>query len=64
MRCSVPFEVPEDALAGAHLLVPADVHVDALDDVADIDLGITAERAAELAAATGQVEVPEARVVG
>ncbi len=57
LRCSVPFEVPVDAIAGAHLLVPAENGVDVMDDVADIDLGLTPDRAAELGASEGRVEL-------
>lgn len=57
LACSVPFEVPVDAIAGAHLLVPAENGVDVMDDVADIDLGLTPDRAAELGASEGRVEL-------
>lgn len=64
VRCWVPFEVPADALPGARLLVPAGVDVAMMDDVADIDLGISPERATELVAAAGRVTLPEARPAG
>ena len=40
VRCTVPFEVPPDAVPGAHLLIPAAADVEATDDLADVDLGI------------------------
>lgn len=52
LNCAIPFEVPKDALAGAHLLVPAAGLVDAADSLADIDLGIDAAEATTLGAAT------------
>lgn len=64
LRCTVPFEVPADALAGAHLLVPAGIEVGLSDDLADIDLGITAADAATLAASTARIDLPEPQVGG
>lgn len=54
--CTYVFEVDPTALAGARLLVPAS-RLDVPDDVADVDLGLTAERAAELAANTAPIDV-------
>lgn len=56
LTCSVPFEVPADALAGAHFWFPSS-SVGAMDDVADIDLGIDPGLAAELAASTDRVDL-------
>lgn len=50
------FEVDPAALEGAHLLWPAS-KVDANDDVADIDLGITAEMATSFATNATSVEM-------
>lgn len=56
LTCSIPFEVPPDALEGAHFWFPSST-VGAMDDVADIDLGIDAARAAELASSTERVHL-------
>lgn len=61
--CSIPFEVPPDAIEGAHVLIPAS-YVTAMDDVAVIDLGISGEEATDLAASTERQQVPEAVPVG
>lgn len=63
VRCQLPFEVAADAAAGARLLVPAGSTTDAADDIADIDLGITPERAAELAASTTVIRLKQPTVV-
>lgn len=55
ITCSVPFEVPADAVAGSRLLVPAEADVDLMDDVASIDLGLTPDRAEVLASDTTRV---------
>lgn len=58
LACRLPLEVPPDALAGAVLKVPAGGTTE-MDDVAVIDLGITPEQAAELAAASGRIVLPD-----
>ena len=65
IRCTIPFEVPADALAGAHLLVPAALlGQGAGDDLADVDLGISTTRAAQLTAITEPKTVTGVTVVG
>jgi len=57
---SVVVEVPQDAVAGAHLRVALDGLDQRRDDMADIDLGLTAAQAAEWARSTTEVTVPDA----
>ena len=65
IRCTIPFELPGDALEGAHLLVPAALlGAGAGDDLADVDLGISADRAAELRTITEPKPVTAVTVVG
>lgn len=64
IACRIPFEVSADALPGAALLVPAQGDTDAMDDVAVIDLAITAEDADRLAAASGRLTVADPSPVG
>lgn len=59
LACKVSLEVPPDALAGAILEVPAGGDTTLMDDVAVVDLGITAARAAELGAALGRIVLPD-----
>lgn len=47
-RCQLHFELPPEALEGAHVLVPAYATLSGGDDVADIDLGIDAASASTL----------------
>ena len=61
LACQLPFEVAADALEGARLQIPAQNAGAEADDVADIDLGITAERAARFAATDAQVKLAEAK---
>lgn len=63
LTCSVPFEVPPDALEGAHFWFPSS-YVGAMDDVADIDLDIDAARAADLAASTDRVDMSDPAPAG
>lgn len=58
--CSIAFEMDPTAVAGASLHVPAAGSIDDADDVAVIDLGLDAERAATLTSATGRVALAEA----
>lgn len=58
--CSIAFEMDPAAVAGASLHVPAAGSIDDADDVAVIDLGLDAERAATLTSATGRVALAEA----
>lgn len=55
---TVAVELPPDALEGAVVRVAADGLDDRRDDVAEVDLGIDADRAAELADSRFTVEVP------
>lgn len=65
IRCALPFELPRDAVAGAVLVVPAELLGGGEgDDVAEIDLRITAETAAELTAVTEVLSVDAVTVVG
>lgn len=63
VTCQLAFELPSDALEGAHLWIPAGASVNTSDDVADVDLGIDAERAAELAATDQHLELIETTAV-
>jgi hypothetical protein len=51
-------EVPKDAVEGARLRVALDPLDQRRDDMADIDLGLTAAEAEEWAARKDRVEVP------
>lgn len=63
VSCQIAIEVAPDALEGAHLLIPADGFVHASDDLAVIDLGIDAAKAADLAATDTQVKLLETTAV-
>ena len=55
--CQFAYEMPVEALEGAVLLVPASATLSGPDDVAEFDLGIDAERAAELAEPAQRIEL-------
>lgn len=61
LACQLPFEVAADALEGARLHIPAGAGDADADDVADIDLGITAERAAQFRSTDAQVKLADAK---
>ncbi|MFT3888446.1 MAG: hypothetical protein QM713_09840 [Arachnia sp.] len=63
VACQFPFEVPTDALEGIRLLVPTGGSTRASDDVAEVDLGIDADRAAQLSATDEQVALETSTVV-
>jgi hypothetical protein len=56
----IPFEVPEDALQGATLVVSRNALDDRRDDVARIDLGIGPDDVARLWSTQETIEVPQA----
>jgi len=56
---SVLVELPKDAVEGAHLRVALNSLDTRRDDMADIDLGLTAADAQQWAARTDRVQVPE-----
>jgi hypothetical protein len=56
---TVLVEVPKDAVEGAHLRIALDPLDQRRDDMADIDLGLTAADAAAWAARTDRLEVRE-----
>lgn len=56
-HASVAVEIPADAAAGAHLLLALDPNDQRRDDLADIDLGITAAQVARWAAASSPIEL-------
>jgi hypothetical protein len=56
----IPFEVPEDALRGATLVLSRTAGDDRRDDVARIDLGIGSDDVARLWATQDTIEVPQA----
>lgn len=62
VACQLPIEVPADALEGLVLTIPAENGQWENDEVTEIDLGITAERAAELRASEAQVTLQEPTV--
>lgn len=64
VACQIAIEITEDALEGAHLLIPADGSINASDDVADFDLGIDADRAAALAQVAERITLKESEVSG
>lgn len=55
VSCTLAIEMAADALTDATLLIPAGDSVTASDDVAVINLGIDADRAAALAAPTARI---------
>jgi hypothetical protein len=57
---NVVVEVPQDAVAGAHLRIALDGLDQRRDDMADIDLGLTAAQAAGWADGATGVSVPDA----
>lgn len=63
VECQIAIEVTEDALAGAHLLIPAGGSITASDDVADFDLGIDADRAEALSSPEERIALTESTVV-
>lgn len=56
---SVVIEVPQDAVNGAHLRIALDGLDQRRDDMADIDLGLTAANAAEWARSTTEIPIPD-----
>lgn len=60
--CQFVFELPTDGLAGARLEIWAE-NPDEPDDVADIDLAISAEQAEVLAGETGRIVLAEPQAV-
>lgn len=62
--CQIAIEITEDALEGARLLIPAGGSIRASDDVADFDLGIDADRAAQLAQPSDRITLKESGVSG
>lgn len=63
VTCDLPFEVPVDALEGLILAIPAEAGSWGADQVTDIDLGITPERAAEFAATDAHIALAPSQVV-
>lgn len=63
VSCQLPFEVPEDALSGARLLIPAGISTTSNDDVAEIDLGIDEQVAARFATTDVQISLLTTTVV-
>jgi hypothetical protein len=56
----IPFEVPQDALAGATLTFSRDVNDDRRDDLARIDLGIESDEVRGLWDTQQTIEIPQA----
>lgn len=63
VTCQLAVEMVADALDGAKLLIPASDSVDQSDDVAVVDLGIDADRAAELSQPADRVALTETTAV-
>ncbi|MGV9803146.1 hypothetical protein ACWDTP_34335 [Mycobacterium sp. NPDC003449] len=61
-RVQVPFEMPEDGLAGATLVFTRNGLDDRRDDVARIDLGIGSDDVADLRATGATMEITPARM--
>ncbi|MDO3634164.1 hypothetical protein [Mycolicibacterium arseniciresistens] len=62
-RVRIPFEIPEDALAGAMLTWARNTKDDRRDDVAQVDLGIDRDEAAELWHTDETIEITEPGIV-